>query len=157
MPCLVTKASGALLPHLFTLAPYTRYGAVLSLWHFPEGHPSLDVIQHPTLCSPDFPPHAWCDHGMARPSKPLREASLICFYENDEWSDLWLFFFLGLTGLKNTQATIAARTKNRVSSTKASHHMLGPVHTNSAGVDSAIFSFLQGFASEVCLSRISLR
>ena len=34
---------------------------------------------------------------------------------------------------------------------------LGPVHTNFDGVDSVIFVFLQGFASDMCLLHMSLR
>jgi len=33
----------------------------------------------------------------------------------------------------------------------------GPVHTNFDGVDSVIFVFLQGFASDMCLLHMSLR
>ncbi len=46
-------ASGALLPHRFILTRFTPGGlfsVALSL-----GSPPLDVIQHPALCSSDFP------------------------------------------------------------------------------------------------------
>jgi hypothetical protein len=62
----VTTGTGALLPHRFTLtrsrgiaarrstqAPGGLFSVALSL-----GSPPLDVIQHPALRSPDFPPFA---------------------------------------------------------------------------------------------------
>ena len=62
----VTTGTGALLPHRFTLtrshciaarrsiqAPGGLFSVALSL-----GSPPLDVIQHPALWSPDFPPFA---------------------------------------------------------------------------------------------------
>ncbi len=60
----VTIGTGALLPHRFTLTGNLRraarrsprnpgglFSVALSL-----GSPPLDVIQHPALWSPDFPP-----------------------------------------------------------------------------------------------------
>src|SRR5579862_1341952 len=68
LPCLAHRyASGALLPHLFTLTPpilerahalARMSGAVCSLWHFPSNglQPILpDVIRHTALWSSDFP------------------------------------------------------------------------------------------------------
>src|SRR5207302_10446350 len=45
-------AAGALLPHLFTLAPLRGWYVSVAL---SSGSPPLGVTQHPALRSPDFP------------------------------------------------------------------------------------------------------
>ncbi len=55
----VTSAAGALLPHRFTLTthPEGPFGGVLSVALSLASRP-VDVIDHPVLRSPDFPPDA---------------------------------------------------------------------------------------------------
>jgi len=62
----VTTGTGALLPHRFTLTslhgaaarrPTPASGGLFSV-ALSLGSPPLDVIQHPALWSPDFPPLA---------------------------------------------------------------------------------------------------
>jgi len=50
----VTTETGELLPHRFTLTPQNA-GGLLSV-ALSCSSPRLDVIQHPALWSPDFPP-----------------------------------------------------------------------------------------------------
>ena len=50
----VTRTAGALLPHRFTLTP-TQRGGLFSV-ALSRGSPLVDVIHHPALWSPDFPP-----------------------------------------------------------------------------------------------------
>ena len=62
----VTTGAGALLPHRFTLTSQPEQqlscSALISGGFFSValslGSPPLDVIQHPALWSPDFPPPA---------------------------------------------------------------------------------------------------
>ncbi len=62
----VTTGTGALLPHRFTLTRSQRVAVHRSTRHpgglfsvaLSLGSPPLDVIQHPALWSPDFPPLA---------------------------------------------------------------------------------------------------
>ena len=56
LPCRFRcRTRGALLPHLFTLAP-SEEKAVRSLWHFPWGHPRRMLSGTVCRWSPDFPP-----------------------------------------------------------------------------------------------------
>jgi len=50
----VTRQTGELLPHLFTLTPAYRGGYFLFHWPYPCGY--LPVRKHDALCCPDFPP-----------------------------------------------------------------------------------------------------
>ena len=59
----VTRAAGALLPHRFTLTPIHR-GGLFSV-ALSRGSPLVDVIHHPALWSPDFPPAADAARGRA--------------------------------------------------------------------------------------------
>jgi len=55
LPCRFRcRIRGALLPHLFTLAP-SEDGAVRSLWHFPWGRPRRTLSGTVCRWSPDFP------------------------------------------------------------------------------------------------------
>ena len=69
LPCRFRcRIRGALLPHLFTLAP-SEDGAVHSLWHFPWGHPRRMLSGTVCRWSPDFPPPQPFDHsGSGRPA-----------------------------------------------------------------------------------------
>jgi len=52
----VAQAAGELLPHRFTLTRrISPVGGLFSV-ALSVGSPRLDVIQHPALWSPDFPP-----------------------------------------------------------------------------------------------------
>ena len=73
----VTTGTGALLPHRFTLTRSQRVAVHRSTRHpgglfsvaLSLGSPPLDVIQHPALWSPDFPPLA---------SSEERSSDLLC-------------------------------------------------------------------------------
>ena len=69
LPCRFRcRIRGALLPHLFTLAP-SGDGAVRSLWHFPWGCPRRTLSGTVCRWSPDFPPPQPFDHsGSGRPA-----------------------------------------------------------------------------------------
>ena len=69
LPCRFRcRIRGALLPHLFTLAP-SGDGAVRSLWHFPWGRPRRTLSGTVCRWSPDFPPPQPFDHsGSGRPA-----------------------------------------------------------------------------------------
>jgi hypothetical protein len=95
LPCPAPhSASGALLPHLFTLTPARReqalHGmpnplakarvaeAVSSLWHWPSRSLDAaipDVIRHTALRSSDFPPPA-TSHDATSSDRPTRLLSL---------------------------------------------------------------------------------
>ena len=61
----VSRGTGGLLPHRFTLTPFSRaplplgeglgWGAVCFLLHYSVGLPRPAVSWHPALWSPDFP------------------------------------------------------------------------------------------------------
>ena len=88
----VTIGTGALLPHRFTLTAVQRAALLPAAWQqatsgrsarwpgglfsvaLSLGSPPLDVIQHPALWSPDFPPLAM---GQERSSDPLRPVILV--------------------------------------------------------------------------------
>jgi len=69
LPCRFRcRIRGALLPHLFTLAP-SGDEAVRSLWHFPWGCPRRTLSGTVCRWSPDFPPPQPFDHsGSGRPA-----------------------------------------------------------------------------------------
>ena len=88
----VATGTGALLPHRFTLtrihgvaarrstpAPGGLFSVALSL-----GSPPLDVIQHPALRSPDFPP-------LARTARRDHLISFVLLYvspDHREWEEV---------------------------------------------------------------------
>ncbi len=74
----VTTGTGALLPHRFTLTRSQRVAVHRSTRHpggffsvaLSLGLPPLDVIQHPALWSPDFPPRRPAVERSPRRSSP---------------------------------------------------------------------------------------
>ena len=85
----VTIGTGALLPHRFTLTMIQHAALLSAAWrqatsgcraHWPGGLfsvalslglPPLDVIQHPALWSPDFPPLAVRQERSSDPLRPV--------------------------------------------------------------------------------------
>jgi len=69
LPCRFRcRTRGALLPHLFTLAP-SEEEAVRSLWHCPWGRPRRMLSGTVCRWSPDFPlPQPFGRSGSGRPA-----------------------------------------------------------------------------------------
>jgi len=86
-----------------------------------RGSPRWKLSSIPLYAARTFLP---LPYGKARPSEPLRRASLIRLYDNYErcYSPLSLSLFF--KGLKMSQTTNPASKRNKASSTRPNHHML---------------------------------